>query len=255
MARDRATLIKIVQDLWRKAEDTATPDGERSALIAKANDLMAKYQIEEIVLNEAKLAENRESITMVNIRVTEDGRKAIVPEQRIALVAMIAKYNRVRCVVKDQYETVDDSGDVPKKVPGGRFVVLVGFQSDVDFTRELFIGVGLDMMTAMMQEPSQKENYRAEFCAGFVERIGERLKAMEKEVAKGAEAAGVGLVLVKRTDLVTAALKDAFPNLVNRRVSGRAKYDPTARGRGASAANASNLGQGTVTGGSRKELG
>jgi hypothetical protein len=255
MARDRSALIKIVQDLWRKAENPATPDGERDSLIRKANEMMAKYQIEEMVLNEAKLADNRENIVLVNIRITEDGRKAIVPEQRIALVAMIARYNRVRCVVKDQHETVDDSGDVARRVPGGRFVVMVGFKSDCDFVRELFIGVGMDMMQAMMLEPSQKDNYRQEFCAGFVDRIGTRLAAMEREVKKGAEDVGMGLVLVSRTDLVAAAFKDAFPYVVSRGVSGRGKYDPTARGRGAAAANSSDLGQGKVGGGGKGALG
>lgn len=249
MARDRTALIKIVQDLWRKAEDGATPDGERAELIRKANEIMAKYQIEEMVLNEAKLADNQESIVLVNVRITEDGRKAIVPEQRIALVAMIARYNRVRCVVKDQYETVDDSGDgPPKRVPGGRFVVMVGFKSDIDFTRELFIGCGMDMMQAMMLELSQKDNYRQEFCAGFVDRIGTRLAAMEREVKKGAEDVGMGLVLVSRTDLVSKAFAEAFPHTVSRGVSSRGKYDPTARGRGAAAANSSDLGQSKVGG-------
>jgi hypothetical protein len=255
MARDRTALIKIVQDLWRQAEDPSVTDAERAEFVRKANEMMAKYQIEEMVLNEAKLADNRENIILVNIRITEDGRKAIVPEQRIALVAMIARYNRVRAVVKDQHETVDDSGETPKRVPGGRFVVMVGFKSDCDFVRELFIGVGMDMMQAMMLEPSQKDNYRQEFCAGFVDRIGTRLAAMEREVKKGAETAGVGLVLASRTDLVAKAFHEAFPHTVQRGVSSRGKYDPTARGRGAAAANSSDLGQGKVGGGGKGALG
>lgn len=247
MARDRETVIKIVQDLWRKAEHPNTPPAERELSIQRANELMAKYAIEEIAMQEA--TGTREEIVLANIRITEDGRKALVKDQRIALAWVVGRHNRCRGVIRTMPETADV--ETGARVPGGTFLTVMGYVSDTRFVREFYSGLVMDMMGAMLDEKVQTENYRVSFCAGFVTRVDERLTEMERLVE--AEAGSLLPAIVDRKGKVDDAFDTMFPNLKAAKVS-RRNYDPNAIARGRKAADQTDMGQ-TKIGTTREAIG
>lgn len=241
MPRDRDTVIKIVQDCWRRAEHPNTPPEERETALRMAKDMMAKYAIEEIAMQEA--SGTREEIVLANIRITEDGRTALVKDQRIALAWVVARNNRCRGVIRTLDETADV--DTGKRVPGGTFLTVMGYVSDTRFVREFYAGLVMDMMGAMLDEKVQTENYRVSFCAGFVSRVDERLIETGKAIEH--DAGDLLPVLVDRKSHVDDQFDEMFPNLKKTRVS-RRNYDPNAVARGRSAANSADIGQEKING-------
>jgi hypothetical protein len=100
-------------------------------------------------------------------------------------------------------------------------------------------------MEAMMDEQVQTKNYQENFAAGFVTRISERLREMNREVHKVAEQESGGtmaLVLVGREKQVEDTFTRMFPNVTTRRVSSKTKYDPNAQERGRNKANVVDMG-------------
>lgn len=236
MAKDRESVIKIVQQCWRLAEHPNTPAHERELAIQRARELMAKYAIEEIAMQEA--SGTREEIVIANIRITEDGKPAMVKEQRIALAYVIARNNRCKGVVRSLEPSVHP--DTGVRINGGTFLTVMGYVSDTRFVREFYAGLVMDMIGALLDEKVQTENYRVSFCAGFVTRVDERLVAIGRMVE--AEAGSLLPAIVDRASKVDDQFAEMFPNVTQRKVS-RRTYDPNAVARGRQAANSSDIGQ------------
>lgn len=237
---DRDSVIKIVQKCWALAEHPNTPPHERDLAIQRARELMAKYAIEEITMQEK--SGKREEIVMANIRITEDGKPAMVKDQRIALAWTIASKNRCRGVIR----TLDETADVAtgRKVPGGTFITVVGYKSDTDFVREFYFGLCMDMLGAVLDEKVTTNNYRESFCAGYVTRVDERLTQISRTIEREAEKAEGGSLLpalVDRSKKVEDTFDEMFPNLTKVRVT-RKKYDQNAIMRGRKAADGADLG-------------
>lgn len=241
MPDDRENVIKKVQALWRLAEHPNTGNAERENAIRRANEMMAKYAIDEISMQEA--SGKREEIVLANIRITEDGKSTIVKDQRIALAYVIARNNRCRGVIRTMEPTADmESG---KLIPGGTFLTVMGYVSDTRFVREFYNGLVMDMLGALMDEKVQTENYRVSFCAGFVTRVDERLVSMGKVVE--AEAGSLLPAIRERGAEVDDRFENMFPNLKKAKVS-RRSYDPNAVARGRKAADAADVGQEKIAG-------
>lgn len=249
---ERDDVIIKVQACWRLAEHPNTPENERQAALETARRLMAKFQIDEIVLQEKQ--GTREQIVMRNIRVEEEGRPGRVKEQRIALAHVIGSNMRCKSVIRYLDETADVT--TGKRVPAGTFLTVVGYDSDTQMVASLYWGLCMDMIGALMDEKVQTVNYQAEFAAGYVTRIDERLRAINRDVETSSDDEGhsMALVVIDRNKKVADTFSDMFPNLKTVKVQ-RRTYDPNARARGASKANVADIGQTGVGGGNRGELG
>lgn len=245
-------IVDKVRKLWALADHPNTSKEEAAAASEQARKLMAKYAIDELMVEKNKgVGGASRDIIMLNIRITEEGRRVVLKDQRVALSWIIARHNRCRGVVRDMQETVDP--DTGKVVPAGFFLTVVGFRHDCEFVKELYFGLVMDMMDALMNEPSQKPNYQAEFAAGFAERIDSRLQMMGALVEEEATKGDLLPVLRDRKTAVDDFFTKAFPNLGTAKISRRTQYDPNARNRGAKAADRADVGQ-TKVGGSRKAL-
>lgn len=253
--KDRTAIIDQVRKLWNLADDPRTPEHERDTAAAMAQKLMAKHAIEEIALRDASTTE--EEIVLVYVRITEDGREPLVKDQRIALCWIIAQKQSLRAVVVRREETADVVTGKP--VPGGTFLAVAGYKTDVEFFREFYFGIAMDMTMAVMDETVKSKNYQKEFASAYVTRIDERLSLLKVAVEKMAEEyAGGSLLpaLLSQKQRVDQFFDRMFPpDTLGKVKVAKSNYDPNARTRGRRAADRADIGQDKVSGGNKGEVG
>lgn len=202
--------LRRVHGLLAKAESTEFPD-EAEALLAKAQELMARHSIDEAMLAAAGDAE-RDPVVLeqVDIPAPYAGAKA-------SLLAHVATANRCRCVTTGR--------------PGGGAVrcVLVGGRQDVASTSMLFAALALHaargMLGAAVPPHDTPKRFRHSFLLAYASRIGARLDVAAAAARRAAqsEASGgspVALVLADREEEVARTFDAAFPFI--RRVTKRA---------------------------------
>lgn len=246
-------IIAKVRACWAIAENAGATEGEKEAAINRAKHLMAKHSIDEILIQEK--SGKREDIILLHIRMTVDGQPVTVKDQRIALGWVISQNYRCRGVVETREETADVV--TGKRIKGGTFLTVCGYRSDCEFVRDLYFDLTMDMMAAVNTEKVQTVNYRENFCAGYVTRIGARLKAIKRYTEKAAENVEGGSLLpaiVDRDAKVDDFFTKMYPDLVKVKVS-KKKYDPNAQLRGSRAADQADIGQSKVGGGGKGEIG
>lgn len=256
---DREDMIRKVQGLWRQADDPASTEAEKQTFTEKARELMAKFAIDELVLEEASGV--HEAIVMADIKVFDEGATTLVPDQRIYLAHVIGTHNRCKSVIRRMPASVDATTNKPIKA--GTYLTVVGFRSDTITVRLLYQALGADMIFAMTEEPTdhmtkkQRENYYVNFCDGFAYRIDERLKDVNRRVHTLAEETSGGsmaLVLRSRELEVHDQFANMFPNLSKQKVT-RFQHDPNAQARGKAAADKSSLGGDGLGAGTRGAIG
>ncbi len=210
-------MLNRVQALLAKAESTTYPD-EAAALVAKAQELMTRYAIDD------ELAHRR----------TQNGSKPIIRSFVIvdpyrsakrSLLAAVAGANDVRVITGYQGS-----------------ISLVGFASDVDVTEVLFASLLVQAtremhVAAASGDGGRLRAFRHAFLISYGTRIGARLMEAKRASISDAEATtGQSLVPVfaRRGTEVESFLKESFPALRTRRttlshgggwVAGRAAAD------------------------------
>lgn len=187
-----------------KAESTAFP-AEAEALLAKAQELMARHAIDEAMLTEAAGRSSKQITTEVVIT------EAPYAGAKAALLSRVADANHCRMVIQGGRE-----GSV-------RTCVLVGHEADIANVRSLFAALSLHATRAMLAAPvpthDTPRRFRHAFLLAFAHRIGERLReaAQHAEADAATNAAGsdrsVALVLRDRRSAVDRALAEQFPRL------------------------------------------
>lgn len=255
-------MIRKVQALWRQADDAAATESEKETFVSKARELMAKYAIDELVLEESSGV--KEAIVMADIKVFDEGKTTLVPDQRIYLAHVIGTHNRCKSVIRRMPASVD--AETGAAIKAGTYLTVVGFRSDTITVRLLYQAIGADMIFAMTEEPTdhmtkkQRENYFVNFCDGFVYRIDQRLKDINRRVHTLAEetqgsTGSMALVLASKELEVANQFQALFPQLGKAKVS-RFQHDPNAQARGAAAADKTNLGgTGVGSGGPKGAIG
>jgi Protein of unknown function (DUF2786) len=264
----RLAMIERVQKLWALADHPNTGEAERDNAVAQAKNLMAKYQIDEIVLSSSKGVD--EDVVLASFRCTrfDDAGKEIgmVPRQRVVLAHFIGLNNRCRSIVEKKHMTVDQV--TGKEIPGGTFLTVVGFKSDVDWVRDLYTTLSVDMLEQLMSEPvivtkgyvAGTENFAKNFAMGYADRINERLGDIARQVERGlGSEKSTALVLVDRSAKVEDRVELLFPSAARGGYNAAAgtKHDGNAQARGRRAANVADLSHGGkgVGSGSGKAIG
>lgn len=256
---DTADMIRKIQACLNLANNPgATPD-EKAAAQARAEILMAKYEIDEAGL----FTENRDAggnvakdvvLTSFWVRGTGDN---FIPLQRTYLAGTLAETMNCRAVLEQKEASADVETGAP--IPGGEYLSIVGFRSDVENARNLYNLLVPDIAMAVAKEKQTKENYVKQFAQGYVDEIGRRLRAMRRNVTKAVEeekGSSMALVLVNKAEVVKSKFDEMYPNLRKTTILPDSRYDGNAQARGAQAAKRADLGGGNkVGGGSRKEIG
>ena len=219
-------MLTKVQAVLAKAESTPFPE-EAAAFVAKAQELMTRHAIDEVMAN-ARSHSGARPITRP-IVIDDPYRNA-----KRSLLAAVADANDVRVVIGQK-----DS------------VILVGFESDVGVTEVLFASLLVQATREMHVAGARITDgriraFRHAFFVSFGVRIGARLREARADVTEAAAAEhGAALVplLAARGDAVEDFLKDAFPALKTRRttLSHRGGWLS-----GRAAANSADLGTGRL---------
>ncbi|MFF4968328.1 DUF2786 domain-containing protein [Streptomyces sp. NPDC001037] len=212
LARDGLpeALLGKVRALLRKAENPAATEDEARVYLDKAYDLMAKYGIEQAMLDDVAEPERPvDRIVDLHPPYVKEGRR---------LLARIGYEMRCRSVY-----------------PGGKDnrhrVHLFGFETDIQTTEVLFASLRLQMLDGAdradrLHRPDGEDAraYKRSWMLGFIRevtaRIGAAQRAARTAAEQGTEADGdrtsgrsVALVLADRTTVVEARLAAQYPKL------------------------------------------
>lgn len=229
--------LNKIRGLLAKAESTDFPH-EAETYTAKAMALMAKWGIEEALLEDAKP-------------------KSEIADKVFDLLAPFAR-DKVRLL----FQVVKALGGDAVLIsgfnqPGQKRLHVFATQTDMARIDMLFTSLLVQCSTAMNYAVSVSAEARAfprkfksDFLYGFSDQVGYRLRNMEREATQAAESAAVAqgtstaLVLASKQDRVRARLEDAYKSLTAGRASNRQVGG--GYGHGSDAGKRANIGQKTT---------
>jgi hypothetical protein len=198
-----------INKLMAKAELTEFPE-EAEAFIAKAQELMTEYSIDEAMLRAAAPVVTEE-IEELKLVYTGGMRKATY---RLGL--RLAEYNGCRAFYTDHRTSK------PRDIT----VTVIGFPKDLERIELLDTSLRVQCAVALKKFSDEhvdptwhrgyKRNEKREFTIGFTDGVGVKLRvAEEKAVEEAAEAKGTGVELAirSRKDQVDDWTDKAHPNL------------------------------------------
>lgn len=223
--------VRRVQALLAKAESTTFP-AEAEALLAKAQELIARHSIDE-----AMLARGASRDAVGTETVTIDSPYA---GPKSMLLSAVAMSNSCRVILHGRQS-------------GGQQCIVVGHRSDIDGVRTLFAALSLHATRAMLAAPTPTREsvrgFRHAFLLAFALRIRERLRAAAEaaraDVEQQAGHETVALALIDRASAVDDTVVAQFPHL--RAVRSQASSG-AGLASGREAANHAPLGRGEVSG-------
>lgn len=195
------TWLNRVQALLAKAERTDFPQ-EAEALMAKAQDLMARHAISRAMLD-ATGSRSAEIVTSRRVVVAPPYAGA-----KRTLLGAVATANGCRVV----YLTEGAQG---------RVCQLFGFPSDLTNVETLYSSLSIQAVRAMLAAPvpahDTPRRFRHAFLLAYASRVGQRLREAadaaryRTEPDSAHQHTDVALVLSRRDRQVDEALRDAYP--------------------------------------------
>jgi hypothetical protein len=192
-------ILGKVRALLAKAESTEFP-AEAEALTLKAQQLMARHDIEQAMLDEAPGGRGgAPSMEQVVIDAPH-------ADAKVRVLIAVAQANRCTVIW----------------TPGLRRASVFGFADDLAAVMTLFTSLLLQATVAVNRAGPQRDrygrtctvSYRRSFLIAFASRIGERLQeAVDAIVREVSSVTGADLVPMfdRRRDAVDAAVREAFP--------------------------------------------
>lgn len=178
--------------LLAKAQSTTFPE-EADALTAKAQELMARYSIDQAMVDDAA-GNERATVERVEIRV-----EAPYASAKTYLLTGIAHANRCRAVRSKRSAAFD--------------VSVLGFQRDLDHVRMMYASLELQATRALLGQPVTSKRFRHAFLMGFAGRITARLEAARQTAQEEYErdtGNSTALVLADQRSAVDRAVAEAF---------------------------------------------
>lgn len=198
---DESVLAKV-RALLAKAESTGF-EHEAEALTAKAQELMARYTIDEAVAN-AVGGGRKEKPSLRRVPVDDP-----YANPKSSLLAVVSSANNVRSVWSEDFA----------------LMTLVGFEADLDTVEVLFTSLLMQASRAMLAKGrvrdargrSRTRSFRQSFFMAFAQRVHERLVVAAGQARRSAEQdLGRDLlpVLAGRREEVDDYTAKLFPHLV-----------------------------------------
>jgi len=188
------SMLNKIKALLYKAERTDSPD-EAQALSAKAAELMAKYSIDQALLDATRSKSDREKPGMHR----ESFKGVPYYARKLVLFYVIAEVNGCKGIRMDN-ETV----------------YIYGFQSDIDMAVMLYYSILVqaerELARTRIPRGENARSFRTSFWAYYTHRIGERIKeSIARTKQEAAKEPGTALVLRDRSLEVISAYKAAHP--------------------------------------------
>ena len=216
-------MLDRVRKLLAKAEATEF-EAEASAFTAKAQELMTRYAIDSV-----QLEESDSDIKMIRVPVD-----APYVDAKSALLNCVATANRSKALLISRLD----------------LCTLIGHGDDLAAVEMLFTSLLVQAQNALAHAGHRSEartrsaTFRASFYLGFAARIGERLQSANEEAEVGG---GEGvLVLRRREDAVKDVVDDLYGDTLGT-AGVRGGYDYAGHIAGRVAADEARLGVGEVT--------
>ncbi|MFF9900888.1 DUF2786 domain-containing protein [Streptomyces longispororuber] len=212
-----------VRALLAKAEATAYPP-EAEALTAKAQELMARYSVDEALLAARTHAADAPGACRVGVDAPYETAKAI-------LLDAVATANRCRAVWNEPFA----------------FSTLVGFEPDLEVAELLYTSLLVQGAAALTTAEAEQraggrrrtKTFRQAFWMAYADRVGARLEAAAAPVTHEAGHGALLPVLAARDVAVTDHAERMFPETTTTRVRGA--HDGAGWAEGAAAASGANL--------------
>lgn len=194
-----ARLAAKVAALLAKAEATDY-EPERDALLAKASALQFKYTIDQAMIEEVVGRSQQRYEQVIRAEFCTERNTPLIKAKR-ELINVIAENHRCEAVLL---------------MPGRRAVVVVGFESDVQFVTMMFNSLCLQMQNALVQaegsvSKEERSSFRVSFAHGYVLRLYHRFQEISKQQREEArKTTGAELALYSRAVEVQNALHNYF---------------------------------------------
>ena len=223
----RSGPLDKVRALLAKAESTTFPE-EADALVAKAQELIARYSIDESLL-----ADGDPDTKPTAVRVWIDDPYS---DAKASLIGVVAAANGGRTVWSS----------------GLGFSTVFGFEHDLAAIELLYTSLIVQAVAEMMRAgtvrdwsgTSRTRSFRRSFLEAFAQRIGHRLRAArDAGVTAASDEVGASRllpVLTRRDNEVEETLRSAFPALISRRSS--RQFNAAGWAAGTTAAELAHLG-------------
>ena len=212
-------MLERVRALLAKAEDRAATEEESKLYTAKAAELMAKYSINQALIDAARPRAERE---VVGDRVV----LIVAPYAfaKASLLHTICRYSRVKSI---RINTGRYSRRT--KQPGTQQMHLFGFAADLEQVEMLYTSLLLQVAWFGKQakppgylEPGEKRVWHREWLFGFSHGVGARLKEAEERAKKtvtNEQGGNLLPVLLDRSTLVADRLKAHYPDMTTTKIS------------------------------------
>ncbi|QHC26400.1 DUF2786 domain-containing protein [Streptomyces sp. GS7] len=221
--------LETIRALLAKAEDPRTPESEAELARKRAFEMMAKYGVDEALLSDGQ--PSRDVIIDRNIDLPNPWSMS-----RVRLMCFIAQSVGCKAV------HMGVRGDV-------RRVHVIGYESDIQRAEILYASLLIQMLGGLNAQVvpygvRSARAWRNSWTIGFIERVIERLEAIEKaaRAAASGETSATGrsgeLVLADRDEMVEAAYRREHPHAR----SSRGSYSGSGYGHGAAAGNRADIG-------------
>lgn len=221
MARSQADQARVIAGLIAKAEGTNNAE-EAESFLAKAQELMTRWAVDEAILDGARETEDNPLDTTI-IRLTYP-----YANMRAVLLDAVAEANNCRIVLLQ-----------------GNQVQVIGFRRDIERTELLYTALSTHAATEMLRGGAgNAQSFRRSFLLMFGVRIRERFEEIKAAVEAAVEP-GTALVLFDRSQLVEDRVSEMFPHLTRRTIKATSAAGAEA---GRTAANRADLGQTRVGG-------
>lgn len=194
-----SSMPERIQKLLDKAGSEATPEGEREALLARASEMMATYNIDAAMLSAAAqvfTSPSSELFYVVN--------PFSVP--KVSLLAHIAKSFSCKAIIEKN----------AAKNSGVAEIRVFGFENEILATQTIFVSallVGMMKSEARRREGNTSRGYHSSYWTGFAVGVGEQLNAATETATKTAENANAGtsIVLRDRSLAVNKLVNETYP--------------------------------------------
>ncbi|MFH9295819.1 DUF2786 domain-containing protein [Streptomyces sp. NPDC017520] len=195
--------LETIRALLAKAEDPRTPEAEAELARKRAFEMMAKYGVEQAMLNDA----NPASDAPTDRKIVLDNPWAM---ERVRLI------NRIALALGCELIHLGRDGSGP-----ARRVHIFGYASDLQRVELLYTSLLLQMnsgLAAQSVPPGQGARaWRRSWLLGFINRVGDRIEEAERgarDEARGETTAtgrSAALVLADRKAVVSRSYQQAYP--------------------------------------------
>lgn len=201
MTNANEKIASKVQALLAKAESTPYPE-EAEALFAKAQELITRHSIDEVLLR------TRSSTDKPELRTIQ--MQAPYASAKFTLISAVGRANDVQVIGDRNY-----------------LVTLFGYRTDLDAVEMLFASLVVQATRAMFSVPRDDvgqriKAFRHSFLVAFAQHIEQRLREAraraEQEVADETGTALVPLLDAKR-EAVAQLADETFPHVQTKRAS------------------------------------